>query len=67
MYIYENRFEACRYNAVTTRLLIDMYLWLLKIVLSKNEGILNHKGLKESYFTSQKHDIIWKMSFTHKT
>ena len=48
-------------NAVTPRILFDMYLWPHEILLSKSEEILSYSGLKESYFTWQKHDIIWKL------
>ena len=62
----QNRFEACRYNAVTSRLLVNMYPQLHKVLLANSEGILSNSGLKKSYFTLQKHVIIWKMSLTHK-
>ena len=48
-----NKFEECRCHAVVPRVLPDMYLFLLKVLLSKIEGILSYVGLKKSYFTWQ--------------
>ena len=53
-------------HAVTSGTLFDMYLQLHKFLLSNSEEILGYSGLKKSYFTWQKHGIIWKMSLTHK-
>ena len=42
----QNRFGACRYNAVTPRTLLDMYLQLHKVLLSNKEKILSYSGPK---------------------
>ena len=53
-------------HSIRPEILFDMYLQLHKVLLSNSEGILSYIGLKKSYFSWQKHGIIWKMSLTHK-
>ena len=55
-----------RLHSIRPEILFDMYLQLHKVLLSNSEGILSYIGLKKSYFSWQKHGIIWKMSLTHK-
>ena len=62
----QNIFEACHYNPITPGILFDMHLWLHKVLLSEKEGIRSYNGFKKSCSRYKKHDIIWKMSLTHK-
>ena len=55
-----------KYAVTMPGILLDMYLWLHKFLLSKSEVILSYRGLKKSYFTWQKQAIIWKYLYLVK-
>ena len=53
-------------NFFGVTLLFYFSVSLHKVLLSNTEGILSYMGIKKSYYTWQKHGMIWSVSLSYK-